>query len=448
MMDGIEILRKLISYGTINDPTNDKIPDAKIIDYLEKLLKEWDPKVESKIFEINNYKSIYFAPTLKEPVNILFIGHLDVVPVSKGWVSNPFDLKIEDEIGYGRGTKDCKGSIVSCLLAFKSLLKEKNYLTKKLGFFFSSDEETGGQFGAKVFFDWLKEENLSPLYVINVDGGPRVVNKRRAGFGVKIDLPSNRHKIKGRLISKDFTTRILEDDNRHSAYFVKGCDTHAAISLSKFLHLNRNLKVHSINGSWVKGNVIPNQISIELIEPNEESNDVIEYDENLTQILTALRSIILLHVSTKIFSEFGITVNPNLISYTETNGTTVYFDVRLFLSSEEKELLIESFRDQLGSLKSIATISCPGTSGYFYTEKASPLVRVAENVLYTYGLVSDSCEQEGASDSRYTNGIPVIDLGPVGGNIHGSNEFINLKSLEMFSNVYKEIIQRLITEEN
>jgi len=445
-MDGIRILRKLISFDTTNDPTNNKIPKGNIIEYLELLLKEWNPDLESKIFDMNNYKSIYFAPSLKIPVDILFMGHLDVVPVSKGWNSNPFDLKIENDIGYGRGTKDCKGSIVSSLLAFKSLLEEKNLVTQKLGLFFSSDEETGGQYGAKMFFEWLKQENLSPICVINVDGGPRVVNKRRGGFGVKINLPVNRQKMKGRIISKEFTTRILEDDNRHSAYFVKGCDTHAAINLSKYLHLNRNLKVRTIHGSWIKGNVIPDQITVELINPDEKSTNFIKYDENLTQILTALRSIILLNVPTEIFSEFGITVNPNIISYTKTEGTTIYFDVRLFLDSKEKELLIESFKTQLGSLKAIATISCPGTSGYFYTDETSRLVCVSENVLHEYNLISDSCEQEGASDSRYTNGIPVIDLGPFGGNIHGSNEFINLKSLELFSNIYKEIIKRLVTE--
>lgn len=446
-MDGIKILKKLISYDTINDPTNNRFPNGKILDYLDKLLKEWNPGYRAKIFDINNYKSIYFAPTLKNPVDILFMGHLDVVPVSKEWISDPFDLKIENKIAYGRGTKDCKGSIVSCLLALKSLIEEHNHIIQKIGFYFSSDEETGGQYGAKMFFDWLKKENLSPLYVINVDGGPRVVNKRRAGFGVKIHLPSNRQKIKGRLYSKNFNTRILEDDNRHSAYFVKGCDTHAAISLSKFLHLNRNLKVHSIYGSWIKGNVIPDQITVELIDPVNEGTEFIEYDDNLAQILTALRSIVLLYVPTKIISEFGITVNPNIISYSEIDGTTIYFDVRLFLPSEEKELLIESFKAQLGSLKAITTISCPGTSGYFYTDKTSHLVSVAENVLHDYNLISDSCEQEGASDSRYTNGIPVIDLGPFGGNVHGSNEFINLESLVMFSNIYKEIIKRLIKEE-
>jgi succinyl-diaminopimelate desuccinylase len=58
-------------------------------------------------------------------------------------------------------------------------------------------------------------------------------------------------------------------------------------------------------------------------------------------------------------------------------------------------------------------------------------------------------EQEGASDARYATmfGVPAIDIGPKGGNIHGDNEYIDIESMIQFSSIYEDIVRRLLIKD-
>ncbi|MFX0122402.1 MAG: M20/M25/M40 family metallo-hydrolase [Candidatus Hodarchaeota archaeon] len=438
------LLQKLIQFNTINDPAKEIYPKPDILEYIQELTQTWNPNLKAQIIESQGYSSIFLANDLKK-VDILFMGHLDVVPVSEGWITDPFTLKIDSGLGYGRGSKDCKGSVVSSLLMLEKLSRENNSLLNHLGFFFSTDEEIGGRNGANYFFNYLSKNKILPKYVINVDGGPRVVHKRRAGFGVKIEFPPKIVDSLGVIQNQKCYTRILGDDNRHSAYFVRGSDTHSVVALSKLLHLNRDWMVKEIDGAWIKGNVIPDHVEASIVSLTRGSGSKkVTYDENLTNVLRKIRSIVLIDLPTEISSEFGISVNPNIISYSTTKGTEIYFDVRAFLSSKKTNILVNAFKHRLDELAKDAEISCPGSSGYFHTSIENPLVITASNILEKHSLPSEPCEQEGASDARYTHGIPVIDLGPKGGNIHGSNEYIDIVSMKQFAIIYEEIISHLL----
>jgi succinyl-diaminopimelate desuccinylase len=448
-MDSKDLLRKFVSYKTINNPDNDVYPDKGIIKYIETLVKSWDPKIQAKIFENGGYQSIFLTSNPYSKCEILFMGHMDVVPVTKGWSSDPFNLKIDSGLALGRGAKDCKGSVVSALSMFQKLCNEQNNIANDLGFFFSTDEETGGQYGAKTFFEYAKDNGILPKAVINVDGGPQVVYKRRAGFGVKIKLPPRLRNTSGMIKSQKLETKVVGDENRHSAYFVTGCDTHAVVALSKLLYLNRDWVVSDISGSWVKRNVIPDNIVAEvgIKDASSSSSAEIVYDEYLTRILRKIKSIILLDIETKISSDFGISVNPNIISYSREDGTEVHFDIRAFLELDDVINLLNAFKDRLGDLNDEAMISCPNKSGYFFTPLNTSLVKVASSVLADFSLYPKPCEQEGASDARYASiyDIPVIDLGPKGGRIHGNDEFIILDSMDEFALIYEEIVTRLLS---
>ena len=451
---GIRILEKLISFNTTNYPDENLYPDLLILNYLEALIKSWNKDYKFVYYEEGNYKSLYVSPRLDKPCFILFLGHLDVVPVSKGWTYEPFELTITNsEVGFGRGSKDCKGSVVSALLALYQIntTPEYNKLKDKIGIFLSTDEETGGKYGADVFFRDAKKNNLLPQYVINVDGGPRVVYKRRAGFKVVVSSPPRNRVIEGSLEEKKFQTRVLHDNNRHSAYFVPGVDTHALLSLSKYLKLNPHLKLKEISGGWIKGNVIPDSVTAEFINTDIGLNvkKDYNYDENLNEVILLLRKITLFNLDTEIQSDFGITVNPNIVKYNEKEGICVDFDIRIFLNSDSRKNLLEAIKKQIPSTFKCLDVKSTGSSGYFYTNPQNELVTTANEVLKQFKLIDNDAmpiEQEGASDARYVTSynIPVIDLGPKGGNIHGDDEYINLVSMVEFSKVYTEIIKTLL----
>ena len=84
-------------------------------------------------------------------------GHTDVVPVSKGWSSDPFTATIKGDKLYGRGSCDMKG-FIACTLAFAPIFKENN-LDRDIHFCYTFDEETAC-IGAPLLIKELKKRNI------------------------------------------------------------------------------------------------------------------------------------------------------------------------------------------------------------------------------------------------------------------------------------------------
>lgn len=127
-MSSKEILKKLISYNTINDKEN-----KDIINFIEQYLKEFGFKTE--------YKSNCLVMSNSDDCNVGFLGHTDTVSYSNDWTLNPFELSEKDGKLYGLGTCDMKGSIAAILSAVSKIDFSKN--KKGIKLFFTYDEEIG-----------------------------------------------------------------------------------------------------------------------------------------------------------------------------------------------------------------------------------------------------------------------------------------------------------------
>ena len=127
-MNSKEILKKLISYNTVNDREN-----KDIINYIEQYLKEFGFKTE--------YKSNCLVMSNSDDCNVGFLGHTDTVSYSNDWTLNPFELSEKDGKLYGLGTCDMKGSIAVILSLISKIDFSKNKTGIKL--FFTYDEEIG-----------------------------------------------------------------------------------------------------------------------------------------------------------------------------------------------------------------------------------------------------------------------------------------------------------------
>lgn len=123
-----KLLDDLIRINTVNDSEN-----QKIIDYLEKYLKNIGFKTE--------YKSKYLVMSIGKNPILSFIGHTDTVSVSKDWKYPPFKLTIEGDKLFGRGTSDMKGGIAAFLYALNQLDLKK--LKRGIRVCFTYDEEIG-----------------------------------------------------------------------------------------------------------------------------------------------------------------------------------------------------------------------------------------------------------------------------------------------------------------
>lgn len=125
-MNSKQILKKLISYNTINDKENEDI-----INYIEKYLKAFGFKTE--------YKSKCLVMSNSNDCEIGFLGHTDTVSYSNDWTFNPFKLSELDGKLYGLGTCDMKGSIAAILSSIAKIDFSKN--KKGIKLFFTYDEE-------------------------------------------------------------------------------------------------------------------------------------------------------------------------------------------------------------------------------------------------------------------------------------------------------------------
>lgn len=79
-----------------------------------------------------------------------FCTHLDVVPAGEGWTTDPFRLREQDGLLYGRGACDAKGSLAAMLEALGMLAAQRAAWHGTLLGVFVCDEEIGSA-GARQF---------------------------------------------------------------------------------------------------------------------------------------------------------------------------------------------------------------------------------------------------------------------------------------------------------
>ena len=154
--NSVKILTDLISFKTISGEDNNSL-----IDYCDNILKKIGAS-SFRTFDDDKKRVNLFATIKAKNSNnkkpIIFSGHTDVVPVSKGWSTDPFIATIKNNKLYGRGSCDMKG-FIACTLAFAPIYSETN-LDRDIHFSFTFDEETACQ-GAPILIEELKKRNIT-----------------------------------------------------------------------------------------------------------------------------------------------------------------------------------------------------------------------------------------------------------------------------------------------
>lgn len=157
----IDLQKNLVSLpalGPENEGPGDMGPGHGEMDkarFIEKYLNElgigpviWvnapDPRVPESVRP-------NIAATLpgKSPRTVWVISHMDVVPSGdlSLWIGDPYTLRVEGDVLYGRGVEDNHQGIVSSLVAAKAFKSLDITPDMGLGLLFVADEETGSGFG-------------------------------------------------------------------------------------------------------------------------------------------------------------------------------------------------------------------------------------------------------------------------------------------------------------
>ena len=182
--NSVKILTDLISFKTISGEDNNSL-----IDYCDNILKNLGAS-SFRTFDENKKRVNLFAtieaknPSKKKPV--ILSGHTDVVPVSKGWATDPFEATIKDNKLYGRGSCDMKG-FIACALAFAPIYSKSN-LDRDIHFSFTFDEETACQ-GAPILIKELKKRNIkNGICIVGEPTNMKIIDAHKGCYEYKFQF--------------------------------------------------------------------------------------------------------------------------------------------------------------------------------------------------------------------------------------------------------------------
>jgi len=147
----VELLCDLIRARSVNPPGDESRPAAVVEAFLNNL------GITCKKYEATPGRTNLIA-CIGNPggQRLLLPLHLDTVPAGNGWISDPFDPRVEHGTVTGRGAVDDKGPLAAVLLAIEILLAGEHDLAGELVLIAAADEEAGNQMG----MDYLLKEGL------------------------------------------------------------------------------------------------------------------------------------------------------------------------------------------------------------------------------------------------------------------------------------------------
>ena len=438
-LDPVELLKTLVAFDTRND--GEKKPTRACPEYINGVLN--DVGFHTEIIESEGYMTT-FGRRGHGKFKILFLAHFDVVPFGDGWDSDPLKLKVDGDRAYGRGTCDDKGNIVSLLLLAEKLVESDFPCTVMIAT--SGDEEIGGRQGAGVLKEYMIKQGLFPDYIVVADGsGQDIIHRRRNILPTIIKVKERIEKIKGMKETVRVETDTYGSNTRHSAYLRFGVDRHAMIAASKYLDLNPLAVVETVRGAFLKRNVVPDWVEMDIIHPNESGKEF-SYDAALTDLMRSILPITRVAFPTEP-SDMGTNYCPNDLSK-ENDLWTLMIDLRSM--TNDGEAVKSAFQTSLKGRVDLFSLQVHAGIGYVDCDPDSRLIKAARWALEKEGIPYRIIEGFGASDSRFFagEGADLFDFGPIGDNVHGANEWVSIESLKQNAKVFHTLIEVLSREKS
>ncbi len=172
-----ELLQRLIQFDTTNPPGN----ETTIIAFINQLLT--DAGIPTQILAKDPARPNLIARLRGrgDAPPLLLQGHVDVVTTEgQTWQHPPFAGKIVDNYIWGRGALDMKSGVTMMLAAVLRANAENIALPGDIIFVMLSDEEAGGNMGAKFLVEEHPELFKGVKYAIGEFGGFTLhINNRR-----------------------------------------------------------------------------------------------------------------------------------------------------------------------------------------------------------------------------------------------------------------------------
>jgi succinyl-diaminopimelate desuccinylase len=197
-MNVARLCSDLVRINSENPPGTTK----DIAEFIRSLLESWG--IASVVTE--NEAGKCNVVTEQTSHNLLFCGHVDVVPaLNTGWSRDPFSGAVEGGSVWGRGTTDMKGGCAALLDACHTTVESGPDLPVQLAFV--CDEETGGTSGIQYL---IARHMISPCDCLIAEPTPvRNPNIGQKGL-VRLDLQFSGTPAHGSLYPAVGVSAIME----------------------------------------------------------------------------------------------------------------------------------------------------------------------------------------------------------------------------------------------
>ena len=177
----IELSKQVIEIPSISGD------EKQVMEHAKKLLEDIGVHVE--VLGSEDRPIIYACINPEAEKQIIFNGHLDVVPIAKpdAWTKDPWKPVVEDGMLYGRGSSDMKSSCAT-MIHLLEILKDMD-IPLSVGVHLVPDEERGAAAGSKIVVDKIVAGELRrPDYVVIGEQSNlqvRVAERGMFGYQVK-----------------------------------------------------------------------------------------------------------------------------------------------------------------------------------------------------------------------------------------------------------------------
>lgn len=314
-----------------------------------------------------------------------FAGHTDVVPTGplENWTHPPFSAHIEDGFVWGRGAADMKGSIAAFMVALERFIENHADHKGSIALLITSDEEGPFINGTTRVVDHLEARNEKIDWCIV--GEP--TSTAKVGDVIK---NGRRGSLSGKL--------KIRGKQGHVAY------PHLVINP---IHKSAQALADLSAEVWDNGNEFfpPTSFQISNIHAGTGATNVVPGE---------------------------VVIDFNFRFSTEVTADQLKQRVQETLDRHQLEWDIDWI-----------------LSGNPFLTAAGSLVESTQQAIKAVtGLDTELSTSGGTSDGRFIapTGAQVLELGPINATIHQIDERVSYKDLNTLTDIYQNILARLLTE--
>lgn len=312
-----------------------------------------------------------------------FAGHTDVVPTGpeSQWKIPPFKPTVENDMLYGRGAADMKGSLASMIIACEEFIKTQPNHSGQIAFLITADEEGPAKQGTVKVVEWLEQKGIKLEWCLVGEPssttlvGDVIKNGRRGSLGAELTVKGKQGHVAYPHLADNPIHRVVPAlTELSSETWDEGNDFFPATSF----------QISNINGGTGATNVIPGDVKI-------------VFNFRFSTELTA--------------DEIKQRTHAILDKHQLTYDLQWNLSGQPFLTAEGKlvEAAVQSIESVTGRQTQLSTAG--GTSdGRFIAP----------------------------------TGAQVLELGPVNATIHQVDECVKASDLEQLSLIYESILKRLL----